>query len=109
MHADVAIQGNHVRKCYHIFNKNTFSFTKRSPGPIEADKTVNGGFGYRIPMPAHGLYTALHSIADNEPFDNIQHHWLHDALTISVLTAKFRHDLTGIPFERIKSGAVHES
>jgi lipopolysaccharide transport system ATP-binding protein len=91
-----------------LFGENTLPFTDRVPMPITAGTTFEGLFDFRLPMLPNGQYAVMTSIADGNLHDNVQHHWMHDALIINVSSSKIRWGLIGIPFERVKLGVVNE-
>ena len=91
-----------------LFGENTLPFTDRVPMPIAAGTTFEGLFDFRLPMLPNGQYAVMTSIADGNLHDNVQHHWMHDALIINVSSSKIRWGLIGIPFERVKLGVVNE-
>ena len=41
------------------------------------------------------------SVADGHQYDNTQHHYLHDALIVNVVSSRSRFGLVGVPFERV--------
>jgi lipopolysaccharide transport system ATP-binding protein len=91
-----------------LFGENTLPFTDRVPMPITAGTTFEGLFDFRLPMLPNGQYAVMTSIADGNLHDNVQHHWMHDALIINVSSSKIRWGLIGIPFERVRLGVVNE-
>ena len=91
-----------------LFGENTLSFTTRNPTPIEAGKTFEGVFEFKLPMLPNGQYAVMASVADGDAYDNLQHHWMHDALIINVTSSKIRYGLVGIPFERVELGVINE-
>lgn len=91
-----------------LFGENTLSFTKRMPTSIESGRMFEGIFEFRLPMLPNGQYVAMASVADGDLYNNIQHHWLHDALIINVSSSKVRFGLMGIPFERIEMGVIDD-
>lgn len=84
-----------------LFGENTLPFTNCMPTPIGAGVTFEGVFEFRLPMLPNGQYAVLASVADGDLQDNEQHHYLHDALIISVFSSKIRWGLMGVSFERI--------
>ena len=84
-----------------LFGENTLSFTNRVPIQIGKDMTFKGVFEFKLPMLPNGQYAVIASVADGELYDNVQHHYLHDALIINVTSSKVRWGLMGIPFELI--------
>ncbi len=91
-----------------LFGENTLPFTDRVQMPITAGTTFEGRFDFMLPMLPNGQYAVMTSIADGNLHDNVQHHWMHDALIINVSSSKIRWGLIGIPFERVKLGVVNE-
>lgn len=91
-----------------LFGENTLSFTNLVPTPIGAGKIFEGFFEFRLPMLPNGQYAVMVSVADGGPYDNVQHHWMHDALIINVSSSKIRYGLMGIPFERVGLGVINE-
>jgi lipopolysaccharide transport system ATP-binding protein len=53
-------------------------------------------------MLPNGQYAVMVSVADGDIHDHIQHHWIHEALIITVSSSKVRYGLIGIPFERVE-------
>lgn len=85
-----------------LFGENTFPFTDRTPIRIKSDTIFEGVFEFRLPMLPNGQYAVMASLADGDRYDNIQHHWMHDALIVNVTSSKVRYGLVGIPFERVE-------
>jgi lipopolysaccharide transport system ATP-binding protein len=91
-----------------LFGENTLPFTNRRPTPIGAGTTFEGAFEFCLPMLPNGPHSVMASVADGDLAENVQHHWMHDAMIINVSSSKVRYGLTGIPFERIKLEIVNE-
>jgi homopolymeric O-antigen transport system ATP-binding protein len=91
-----------------LFGENTLSFTNLLPTPIGAGMTFEGIFEFRLPMLPNGQYAVMASVADGDPYDNLQHHWMHDALIINVSSSKIRYGLMGISFDRVELGVINE-
>lgn len=70
--------------------------------------TFEGVFEFRFPMLPNGQYAVMASVADVDLCENVQHHWLHDALIINVSSSKVRYGLVGIPFELVTLEVIHE-
>ncbi|MET4608339.1 lipopolysaccharide transport system ATP-binding protein [Bradyrhizobium sp. JR4.1] len=85
-----------------LFGENTFPFTDRTPIRIKSGTTFEGVFEFRLPMLPDGQYAVMASVADGDRYDNIQHHWMHDALIVNVTSSKIRYGLVGVPFERVE-------
>ncbi|MCK1291976.1 ABC transporter ATP-binding protein [Bradyrhizobium sp. 30] len=85
-----------------LFGENTFPFTDRMPVRVNAGTTFEALFEFRLPMLPNGQYAVMASVADGDRYDNIQHHWMHDALIVSVASSKIRYGLVGISFDRVE-------
>jgi lipopolysaccharide transport system ATP-binding protein len=84
-----------------LFGENTLPETNRNPVSFRAGETLLGEFTFTLPMLPNGEYAVMASIADGDLYENIQHHYLHDALLINVSSSKIRWGLVGIAFENI--------
>lgn len=91
-----------------LFGENTLAFTERVAMPIAADRVFEGIFEFKLPMLPNGLYAVMVSVADGDAHENVQHHWMHDALIINVSSSKIRYGLVGIPFERVVLEVINE-
>lgn len=85
-----------------LFGENTLAFTHRIPTLIAAGSSFDGIFEFKLPMLPNGQYAVMVSVADGDIHDHIQHHWIHEALIITVSSSKVRYGLIGIPFERVE-------
>lgn len=84
-----------------LFGENTIPVTEQRPVSAGPGQTIQAHFVFRLPMLPNGSYAVMASIADGGLHDNVQHHWLHDALIVNVSSSKVRYGLVGIPFEEI--------
>jgi lipopolysaccharide transport system ATP-binding protein len=84
-----------------LFGENTLPFTDLTPRPVKQGQEFTGEFFFKLPMLPNGQYAVMASVADGDLYNNVQHHWLHDALIINVSSSKIRYGLVGIPFERV--------
>jgi lipopolysaccharide transport system ATP-binding protein len=91
-----------------LFGENTLAFTEHVSTPIAAGMMFEGIFEFRLPMLPNGLYAVMVSVADGDAHENVQHHWMHDALIINVSSSKIRYGLVGIPFERVALEVINE-
>ena len=82
-----------------LFGENTLPVTDLEPVSVEAGDTFEGVFEFRLPMLPNGQYAVMASVADGSLTDNVQHHYLHDALILTVASSRVRWGLGGIPFE----------
>jgi lipopolysaccharide transport system ATP-binding protein len=84
-----------------LFGENTLPFTDQFPTSIDAGEEFEGRFTFSLPLLPNGEYAVMTSVADGELASHVQHHWLHDALILRVLSPKVRWGLVGIPFEEV--------
>lgn len=84
-----------------LFGENTLVATAARPCRAEAGQEVVGQFVFSLPMLPNGLYSVMASVADGDQFENVQHHYLHDALVLTVSSAEVRFGLVGIVFESV--------
>lgn len=84
-----------------LFGEHTFTYIE-APLEVDHDEKVKAVFQFYLPLLPNGEYSITVSIAEGTPEEPIQHHWLHDALVIKVLSEKLRYGLVGIPFKEVK-------
>lgn len=84
-----------------LFGENTLPFTDRHTLKVKKDSIIEAEFEFYLPMLPNGEFIVMTSFAEGSLEDNIQHHWLHDALVINVASKKVRWGLVGIPFQKI--------
>lgn len=89
-----------------LFGENTLPFTDHNPRSVKAGQEFDGVFVFRLPMLPNGQYSVMASVADGDLHNNVQHHWLHDALILSVASSKVRWGLVGVQFSRVELGIV---
>jgi lipopolysaccharide transport system ATP-binding protein len=88
-----------------LFGEHTFTYID-PPLQVDANQQVQAHFEFTLPMLPNGDYSLTVSIAEGTPDDNIQHHWLHDAILIKVNSIKLRYGLVGIPFSNVTLNAT---
>lgn len=84
-----------------LFGENTLPFTDLNPSPIAAGEMFEGAFIFRLPMLPNGHFSLVATLADGDLYNNVQHHWLHEALTINVASSRVRWGLVGVPIESV--------
>ena len=85
-----------------LFGENTVPFTDRSPmEPVEAGQAFEAHFLFQMPMLLNGSYSVMASVADGDLHENVQHHWLHDALILEVSYSRVRFGLVGVRFQDV--------
>lgn len=83
-----------------LFAENTFEHSSALRNAASGD-TICGRFEFQLPMLPSGHYSMTVAVAEGTPSQNIQHHWLHDALIFSVVSTKPWLGLMGIPFRQV--------
>lgn len=84
-----------------LFGENTLVV----PGgavPVCAGQQFTATFSFVLPMLPNGQYAVLASVADGDLYNNIQHHYLHDALIVQVASSRVRWGLVGVHFDRVE-------
>ncbi len=89
-----------------LFGENTLPFTTAGRHAVAAGQSLVAEFVFRLPMLPNGQYSVTASIANGTLHDNVQHHYLHDGLILTVASASVRWGLVGIPFERVSLEVV---
>lgn len=84
-----------------LFGENTLPFTEKYPQPVKSGTVIEGEFVFRLPMLPNGQYSVMASYADGDLNSHVQHHWLHDALIITVSSSRVRWGLVGVQFDRV--------
>ncbi|WP_320535190.1 ABC transporter ATP-binding protein [Robbsia andropogonis] len=85
-----------------LFGENTYISSQRTPIVVAAGDRFTATFDFTLPMLPNGEYTVMASVADGDIYEQVQHHWLHDALVITVSSSKVRYGLVGIKYERVE-------
>ena len=84
-----------------LFGENTLPFTDIHSISVKAGEEFFGEFVFHLPMLPNGQYAVMASVADGSLYDHIQHHFLHDALILTVTSSKIRWGLVGISFDQV--------
>ena len=85
-----------------LFGENTLPFTDLNPHPVAEGAVFEAEYIFRLPMLPNGQYVVMASLADGDLNNNVQHHWLHDALILNVSSSKVRWGLVGVQFEKVE-------
>lgn len=89
-----------------LFGENTLPFTAEQPLRVGQGQVIRAAFDFRLPMLPNGEYVVMASVADGSLENNVQHHYLHDALVLTVSSSQVRWGLAGVPFERVSMEVV---
>jgi lipopolysaccharide transport system ATP-binding protein len=84
-----------------LFGENTLPFTAFNSCAVEKGEVLEAEFEFILPMLPNGQYSIMTSFADGDLYDNVQHHWLHDAVILNVSSSKVRWGLVGVNFKKV--------
>lgn len=85
-----------------LLGENTLQQTKLTPINLAAEQLVRAEFDFTLPMLPNGDYAISASFADGSLEENIQHHFLHEALILKVSSSKVRWGLVGVRFDAVR-------
>jgi lipopolysaccharide transport system ATP-binding protein len=92
-----------------LFGENTLRITQEGhETPIPAGQSVTAAFDFTLPLLPNGQYAVACSIADGNLHDNTQHHFIHDALIMTVSSTQARWGLVGIACNQIRLETTHD-
>jgi len=92
-----------------LFGENTLRITHEGHEiPLPAGQSVTATFDFTLPLLPNGQYAVACSIADGNLHDNTQHHFIHDALIMTVSSTQARWGLVGIACDQIRLEARHD-
>ena len=83
-----------------LFGENTLVLGQTPP--IAAGERFHADFEFVLPMLPNGQYAVMASVADGVLHDNVQHHYLHDALILTVSSSTVRWGLVGVSFKEVR-------
>ena len=84
-----------------LFGDNTFLSFADAPVACEPGDWLVARFGFDMPRLPVGDYSVLVAIADGIQTDNIQHHWIHDALRFRSESSSVATGMVGIAVNTI--------
>ena len=84
-----------------LFAENTLPFTESQPPCGCSGQDFVAEFDFHLPLLPDGQYVIVATLAEGDRYDHVQHHWLHDAIIVQVVSSKIRWGLVGIPFQRV--------
>ncbi len=83
-----------------LFGENTLAIDQPALA-VDAGESLNAEFVFSLPLLPNGEYSVTVTLADGTLYDHVQHHWLHDAMIITVQSPKIRYGLVGISFDSV--------
>lgn len=84
-----------------LFGENTLPFSAIKHQSVKTGETLKSEFEFTLPMLPNGQYSVMASLADGDLYNNIQHHWLHEAAIITVSSSTVRWGLVGVKFDNV--------
>ena len=85
-----------------LFGENTVNTSESSTLSLPLGKVATAKFEFNLPLLPNGQYAIACSVADGTLENNIQHHFLHEALIITISSIKKRWGLVGISFNNVQ-------
>ncbi|MDR0771016.1 MAG: ABC transporter ATP-binding protein [Burkholderiales bacterium] len=87
-----------------VFTDNTYLSYRFNEPTAQAGEILIASFEFRLPVMPSGKYSVAVSIGEGTQEQNIQHHWVHDALMIDVHASVVCMGLIGVPMKKIYLG-----
>jgi lipopolysaccharide transport system ATP-binding protein len=92
-----------------LFGENTLRITQEgNETAIQAGQNATATFDFALPLLPNGQYAVACSIADGNLHENIQHHFIHDALIVTISSKQARWGIVGIACSQIRLGGVND-
>ncbi len=88
-----------------LFGEHTYTYIN-PPIIINAGEKIRAIFKFKLPLLPNGDYAVTVSIAEGDPHEHIQHHWLNDALILKINSDRMRYGLVGIAFNEVSLTVV---
>lgn len=84
-----------------VFCDNTYLACENTLVSASAGQELIAKFYFRMPILPSGEYSISLAIAEGTQEEHIQHHWLHDAMILTVQASSVCLGLVGIPMKKI--------
>lgn len=85
-----------------LFGDNTFLSTLDSPRRVANGQQIEARFEFRFPVLPIGKYSFCVAVAEGTQEEHVQHHWIHDALSIESHASSVSTGLIGIPMTSVE-------
>lgn len=89
-----------------LFGDHTYLAYEDQPLDLQSGQVVEATFDFTMPLLPNGQYSICVAVAEGDPDNNVQHHWVHDALIFTVSSPKLRYGLVGIPMREIRMSVL---
>ncbi len=84
-----------------LFGENTLVLKSEEPLILQPGEIVEARFTFTLPLLPNGDYGVLVAFAEGTQEDHIQHHWLSNAVVITVSSPKVRWGLVGLACDQV--------
>jgi lipopolysaccharide transport system ATP-binding protein len=84
-----------------LFGENTLVRNSEEPLILQPGEIVEARFTFTLPLLPNGDYGVLVAFAEGTQEDHIQHHWLSNAVVITVSSPKVRWGLVGLACDQV--------
>ncbi|MFA6285816.1 MAG: ABC transporter ATP-binding protein [Opitutaceae bacterium] len=89
-----------------LFGDNTYLSYHTSPHSTKPNEVIVAQFQFQMPYLPPGSYMIAAAVADGNPNEHVQHHWLHEALPFTSHSSHCSLGLVGIPMQTITLNIV---
>jgi lipopolysaccharide transport system ATP-binding protein len=87
-----------------VFSDNTYLSYRFNEPSTRSGEILITRFEFRLPVMPSGKYSIAVSVGDGTQEQNVQHHWIHDALIVEAHASVVCLGLIGIPMKKIFFG-----
>ncbi|MCL2296663.1 MAG: ABC transporter ATP-binding protein [Proteobacteria bacterium] len=84
-----------------VFSDNTYLSYRFNEPTVHAGETLTARFEFRLPVMPRDEYSIAVSIGEGTQEQNVQHHWVHEALIVRVHASVVCMGLIGVPMKKI--------
>lgn len=85
-----------------LFSDNTYLSHRENPPFCGPGEEIHAEFTFLMPLLPAGDYSVTVAIANGTQDQNVQHHWIHDAILFKSESSSVATGLIGIPMQHIK-------
>jgi len=84
-----------------LFADNTYLSFKENPKTVFSGHEFSSQFQFHLPILPAGDHSVSVAVAEGVQDEHIQHHWIHDAITVKVHASSVCFGLMGVPMKKI--------
>lgn len=85
-----------------LFGDNTCNFSLQQPLAVSQNQDFGAIFDFSMPILPVGEYTFTIALAEGTQQENVQHHWIHDALLLRSHSSSLSTGLVGVPMHSVR-------